>query len=75
MTEEQVEALLWELCVDLGFCLPPEAYEALVTNPPAATDEFARAVFTAEGLDFDNYKWPDIRSAVVARIDKYLAKP
>lgn len=75
MTEEKVEALLYELCVDLGFCLPPDAYEALVDNPPGDALAFARAVFAAEGLDFDTYDRPDIRAAVVARIEGYLAKP
>ena len=75
MTEDRVEALLYELCVDLGFCLPPQAYEALTYNPPPDAEAFARAVFIAEGLDFDAYDRPDLRSAVVARIDGYLAKP
>jgi hypothetical protein len=74
MTEERVEALLRELGVDLGFCLPAEACEALVEKPPSNAEEFARAVFTAEGLDFDSYGRPEIRSAVVVKIDGYLAK-
>ena len=31
----QVEKLLDRLCVDLGFCLPPEDYIRLAGNPPS----------------------------------------
>lgn len=72
MRAEQVEALLRELCVDLGFCLPFDAYEQLVDNPPRTADAFARKVFEAEGLDFDTYPHTDIRQAVEGRIAKQL---
>lgn len=45
-----ITRLLYELCVDLGFCLPEEAQQALVDNTPATPSEFANAVFVAEGL-------------------------
>ncbi|WP_292171186.1 hypothetical protein, partial [Brevundimonas sp.] len=72
MTEQQVERLLHELCVDLGFCLPPNAYEALVVTPPSTAEDFAREVFQAEGLDFDTDAHPDIRQAVLNRVAKHL---
>ncbi len=46
-----VASLLAELCVDLGFCLPPEEYDRLRDAPPRAVDAFTDAVFVAEGLD------------------------
>jgi len=46
-----VRHLLYELCVDLGFCLPPDKAEALIEAPPADVDPFTDAVFVAEGLD------------------------
>lgn len=47
----KIEVLLTELCVDLGFCLPPDAVARLKSDPPPDTDEFADAVIRAEGLD------------------------
>ena len=46
-----VELLLDELCVDLGFCLPPDARVRLQDTPPRDVDAFTDAVFVAEGLD------------------------
>ena len=51
MTSAQIEALLYELCSGLGFCLPPEAHERLKSEPPADVDAFTDAVIRAEGLD------------------------
>jgi hypothetical protein len=47
----EVETLLRQLCVDLGFCLPPDAHDRLVDNPPADARSFTDAVFVAEGLN------------------------
>jgi hypothetical protein len=46
-----VESLLDELCVDLGFCLPPDERLRLQDAPPRDVDAFTDAVFVAEGLD------------------------
>jgi hypothetical protein len=46
-----VQRLLDELCVRLGFCLPPDAQERLVRDPPADATAFTDAVLAAEGLD------------------------
>jgi predicted RNA-binding Zn-ribbon protein involved in translation (DUF1610 family) len=43
--------LLDELCVTLGFCLPPDAQEELKSNPPGDVDAFTDAVIRAEGMD------------------------
>lgn len=51
MPPEKIEALLYELCVVLGFCLPPDAQAKLKSDPPRDADEFADAVIRAEGLD------------------------
>jgi len=53
MTPQQVFGLLNELCIQLGFCLPAEAYERLSHNPPGDADLFTYVVFSAEGLDPD----------------------
>ena len=43
--------LLDALCIDLGFCVPPTARDALLASPPECPAAFADAVFQAEGLD------------------------
>jgi hypothetical protein len=47
----QVEALLRELCVRYGYCLPAEKEDALLAGVPKDPDAFVDAVLTAEGLD------------------------
>lgn len=51
LSPREVESLLSELCVRLGFCLPPGARERLAKSPPGDVTEFANAVFVTEGLD------------------------
>jgi hypothetical protein len=51
LSPKQVEALLYELCVVLGFCLPPDTNARLAQEPPADVDTFTDAVIQAEGLD------------------------
>ena len=46
-----VGQLLYELCTELGFCLPPEAQAHLIEDPPDSVDAFTDAVLVAEGLD------------------------
>lgn len=64
MTEAQVEALLRQLCVDLGFCLYGDAVDQIIDQPPAKADDFARAVFTAEGLDYEGDPRDGLKQAV-----------
>jgi hypothetical protein len=47
----EVETLLGQLCVDLGFCLPAESQDVLIDNPPSDPQAFTDAVFVAEGLN------------------------
>jgi hypothetical protein len=54
MDPTEVRQLLDELCVDLGFCLPPSAKSQLEQEPPDQAEAFARAVFIAEGLNPDS---------------------
>jgi hypothetical protein len=46
-----VRGLLTELCVDLGFCLPPEEGTRLEASPPTTVDGFTDAVWIAEGME------------------------
>lgn len=47
----EVRQLLHELCVDLGFCLPPQERHRPQEEPPADADGPTDAVFEAEGTD------------------------
>jgi hypothetical protein len=73
MTSAQIEALLFELCSVLGFCLPPDEHERLKSEPPADVDAFTDAVIRAEGLD----PYADIslhlRRDVRARVTKHFS--
>ena len=51
LTASEVNDLLRNLCVDLGFCLPPRAVSHLQNSPPEDIVSFTDAVFIAEGLD------------------------
>jgi len=51
MPPDKIAELLTELCVVLGFCLPPDAITRLKSEPPSDADKFAAAVIRAEGLD------------------------
>jgi|JI9StandDraft_1071089.scaffolds.fasta_scaffold320184_2 hypothetical protein len=45
-----LEALLDQLCVRFGFCLPPDAKAVLRSSPPEGVDAFLEAVISAEGV-------------------------
>lgn len=51
LSSQQIEVLLQELCVRLGFCLPPNRQAHLSESPPTEIDAFTDAVIHAEGLD------------------------
>jgi len=72
LNESQIEPLLWELCVKLGFCLDPAEQERLKESPPTNVEAFADAVFVAEGADPNAN--PHIRKQVIACIAAHFAK-
>ena len=45
------EKLLNDLCLRLGYCLPGDDQQAIITDPPMTVDAFTDAVVTAEGFD------------------------
>lgn len=51
LTETAAMRLLDDLCIQLGFCLPPDARQQFAGDPPADVSDFADRVFMAEGLD------------------------
>lgn len=50
-----ISALLDRLCVEFGFCLPPEDARKLVADPPIDPKEFLDEVIRREGLDPGSY--------------------
>jgi hypothetical protein len=51
LSELEVQRLLDKLCIDLGFCLPPQEQARLIANPPDDARAFTDAAFSAEGLN------------------------
>jgi hypothetical protein len=51
MSPRQVRFLLEELCVDLGFCLPPHEQARIQEKPETDIDAFTDDVIRSEGLD------------------------
>ena len=45
----RAEALLYELCVKYGYCLPVDMAEAILAKQPEDADEFLDAVLVANG--------------------------
>jgi hypothetical protein len=43
--------LLSDLCVQLGYCLPPDDQQRIIRGPPTSVDAFTDAVVVAEGFD------------------------
>lgn len=48
--DSDVRRLLNDLCVRLGFCLPPDGIRRLELSPPHGIDAFTDAVLTTEGM-------------------------
>jgi hypothetical protein len=67
LAEREVEFLLGELCVKLGFCLDPSSWQKLVEHPPETIEEFAKAVIEADGLTLPS----EHQSSVEAVVQKY----
>lgn len=47
LSEPEAHKLLYDLCVRLGFCLPPQEQRRLKENPPPDVRSFNDAVFVA----------------------------
>jgi hypothetical protein len=54
LTAGQTEALLDELCMQLGYCLAPADFDALVADPPTDPQTFAELVMKREGVGMDD---------------------
>ena len=73
MTIDPFDALFRELCAKQGFCsLGVDGEERVRNLWPAGTEEMARAVFAAEGLDYDTYEPAAVKAGVSACIMRHL---
>ncbi|MEV4757299.1 hypothetical protein AB0J86_19585 [Micromonospora sp. NPDC049559] len=70
--ELQVQRLLRELCVRLGFCLPPAEIRRLCESPPGSVDSFTDAVFEAEGMG--DMEYTDLRRQVREVVDQHMSR-
>jgi hypothetical protein len=60
------------MCVKYGYCIPPEAAEAIAANPPTDPDGFVDAVLVAEGLEpmlVDKNQRRQLREVVTAFLE------
>ncbi len=48
---EALDFLLYDLCVDLGFCLPPADNARICAAESWDADAFTKEVFRVEGMD------------------------
>jgi len=70
--EPHVQQLLDELCIKLGFCLPPNEQRRLREAPPAKIDDFTDAVFEAEGMRDMHYT--QLHRQVREVVDQHMSR-
>jgi hypothetical protein len=73
LPERDAHGLLTGLCVDFGFCLPPDDHDRLLERPPLTVDEFTDAVIRADGMD-PALMEPRFRAPVRERVAAAFAK-
>lgn len=87
---KKVEALLAEICVELGCCIPPLDATRLAGNPPRDVETFTDAVLEAEVCDdlrvrrqlreriADHFRrWEDeaMQTDLIDELSRYSPKP
>ncbi|MFA7236229.1 MAG: hypothetical protein WC058_05125 [Phycisphaeraceae bacterium] len=70
LSPSEVEDLLWDMCVILGFCLERKDQEQLAHFPPTDVESFVDAVFEAEKMD--PQASPHLRQQVRELITKHF---
>ncbi|MEZ9199715.1 hypothetical protein [Shewanella sp. 10N.286.54.B9] len=51
--ETELEQLLDQICVDLGFFLPPLIKSRLIKFPPKTAEKCVKVIIESEGLNID----------------------
>lgn len=72
--DSDVRRLLTELCVKLGFCLPPDDIDRFEESPPGDVDSFTDAVFAAEGMGDLNYVDKHLRRQVREVVARHMSR-
>ena len=54
LSTSRTEALLNELCAQLGWCLAPDDFDRIVANPPTDPQAFAELVVELDGGGVDD---------------------
>jgi hypothetical protein len=62
--EKQIRNLLYDLCVDWGFCIPPADADRIARSKRLQAREFAIEVLRAEGM------WPAYEAKWSRRIEQ-----
>jgi len=72
--EDRLSHLLYELCVDWGFCIPPADAQRLASTKTLTADQFADAVLTAEGFvaEYEIRRFEQIRQRFVDRFGQEI---
>ncbi|NEO87456.1 MAG: hypothetical protein F6J87_24825 [Spirulina sp. SIO3F2] len=56
--KQELQHLLYDLCLDWGFCIQPEDAEKIYRQTTLTADEFALAVVKFEGMNPEyDHKW------------------
>jgi hypothetical protein len=72
-SETEIEYLLDDLCVELGFCLSPVMKARLVKFPPKTPEKFANAVVCADGLNPATIE-QELYSDILLKVEKTFMK-
>jgi len=54
--EREIKYLLYDVCVELGFCIPPDKSDEISKRNHLSAIGFAREVVAAEGMNPDTEK-------------------
>jgi hypothetical protein len=72
--EDRLLHLLYELCVDWGFCISPADAQRIASTKTFTADQFANAVLTAEGFvaEYEMRWFEQIRQRFVDRFGQEI---
>lgn len=74
--DKVISALLDRLCVEFGFCLPPDDVRTLVADHPIDPQQFLDEVIRREGLDpgaYDRHFYRQMLGVVRERFQELAA--
>jgi hypothetical protein len=77
LSRAEAEALLYTLCIELGFCIHSPHYDKLCDHPPDDAISFTDAVVQAEGMNvttIDRTLYRQVRDHVIAAFHRAQAR-